>query len=78
MLEGLARIDLQVIVVAPPDAERRAAETTARNAAIAAGRGDLFDEAISAARDATLRLFSRERVQRHLGAHGDGDVGRPR
>ncbi len=59
VLEGMARIDLQVIVVARPDAERRAAEATARNAAIAAGRGELFDEAVVAAQDATMRLFSR-------------------
>ncbi len=58
LLGRMARVDLQVIVVRPPDATRLAAERVARDAAKAAGRGPLFDEATAAARDATMRLFS--------------------
>ncbi len=59
LLERMSRVDLQVVVVAGPDATRRAARDRARNAAIAAGRGDLFDEAAGAARETTLRAFAR-------------------
>ena len=59
LLERMTRVDLQVVVVAPPDPTRRAARERARTAAIAAGRGALFDEAAAAARDTTLRAFAR-------------------
>jgi hypothetical protein len=59
LLERLARVDLQVVVVAPPDGTRVAARSRARTAADAAGRTALFDEAAAAARDATLRAFAR-------------------
>ena len=59
LLERLARVDLRVVVVAPPDAIRLAAEDRARDAAIAAGRGALLDEAVAAAREETLRSFAR-------------------
>lgn len=50
LLERLMRVDLQVIVVAPPDATRLAARERARAAAVAGGRTELFDEATAAAR----------------------------
>ena len=59
LLERLARVNLQVVVISPPDALRRSAQARARTAAIAAGRGQLFDEATAAVRDAALRAYSR-------------------
>ena len=59
LLERLTRVDLQVIVVAPPDATRLAARDRARAAAIAAGRTVLLDEATAGARETTLRAFAR-------------------
>jgi hypothetical protein len=59
LLERARRIQLQVVVVAPPDEARLAARDRARAAAIAAGRGRLLDDAIAAARDQTLRAFAR-------------------
>ena len=59
LLERASRIPLQVLVVAPPDDERLAARDRARTAAIVAGRGPLLDEAVSAARDQTMRAFAR-------------------
>jgi len=59
LLERMSRVDLQVVVVAPPDATRVAARDRARAAAAAAGRAILFDEAAAAAREATLRAFAR-------------------
>ncbi len=59
LLERFARVGLQVVVLAPPDATRRAARDRARDAAIAAGRGDLLDDATAAARETTLRAFAR-------------------
>jgi hypothetical protein len=59
VIDRLRRVDLQVVVVAPPDATRRAARDRARAAAEAAGRGDLLDEASMATREATLRAFAR-------------------
>lgn len=58
LLERLTRVDLQVVVVAPPDATRLAARDGARAAAIAAGRNVLLDEATAAARETTLRAFA--------------------
>jgi hypothetical protein len=58
-LERARRIQLQVVVVAPPDDARLAARDRARTVAIAAGRGQLIDEATAAARDQALRGFAR-------------------
>jgi hypothetical protein len=58
-LDRLGHATLQVLVVAPPDAQRLAARDRGRAAAIAAGRGGLLDQSMSAARDATLRIFAR-------------------
>ncbi|HEX5149723.1 MAG TPA: hypothetical protein VFW02_11615 [Candidatus Limnocylindrales bacterium] len=59
LLERMSRVDLQVVVVAPPDATRLVARERARNAAAAAGLATLFDEATRAARETTLRAFAR-------------------
>lgn len=59
VLERLRRVDLQVVVVAAPDGVRVAARDRARQAAVAAGRAELFDEAAMAAREATLHAFAR-------------------
>jgi hypothetical protein len=59
LLDELARIELQVVVVAGPDPTRQAARDRARDAAITAGRGELLDEAIAAVREAVLRTFAR-------------------
>jgi hypothetical protein len=59
LLEQLGHVDLQVVVVAPPDAERVAARDRARAAADAAGRLKLFDEAVSTVREGVLRVFAR-------------------
>jgi hypothetical protein len=53
------RVDLQVIVVAPPGATRLAAEDRARGAALVAGRDGLLRDATAAARELTARLFAR-------------------
>lgn len=59
VLNDFSRVELQVVVVAPPDAIRLAARDRARSAAIVAGRGPLLDDAIAAAREVTLRAFAR-------------------
>ena len=59
LLDTLPRIDLQVVVVARPDATRMAARDRATEAAILAGRGDLLYEARAAVREAVLRTFAR-------------------
>jgi hypothetical protein len=59
VLERLERVQLGVIVVAPPDPVRRAARDRARDAAIVAGRAGLLGEAVEAARTTALRIFSR-------------------
>jgi hypothetical protein len=59
LLDRLGRIDLQVVVVAPPDDARIAAQQRARDAATHAGRGELFEAARAAARDVTMRGFAR-------------------
>jgi hypothetical protein len=58
-LERSARIQLQVVLVAPPDEARLTARDRARTAAIVAGRGALLDEAAGAARDQAMRGFAR-------------------
>jgi hypothetical protein len=52
-------VELGIVVVAPPDAERMAARDRARAAAIAAGRGPLLEDAMRAAREVTMRSFAR-------------------
>jgi len=60
LLERLARVDLQVVIVAPPDPTRLGAQGRARSAAIAAGRGDLLEASVEAVREATLRTFAQD------------------
>lgn len=59
LLEQLEHVDLQVVVVVPPDAERLRARDRAHVAAEAAGRLQLFDETVSAVREGVLRVFAR-------------------
>jgi hypothetical protein len=59
VLERLGHVDLGLVVVAPPDVSRLEARARARSAAVAAGRSALLDEAVTTARDATLRIFAR-------------------
>jgi hypothetical protein len=59
LLERITKVELGIIVVAPPDAERMAARDRARAAAIAAGRGPLLEDAMRAAREVTMRSFAR-------------------
>lgn len=58
LLERFTRVELQVVVVASPDATRIAARDRARTAAIVAGRGPLLNEAVALAREATIRAFA--------------------
>lgn len=58
LLERLRRVDLQVIVVALPDATRLIARDRARDEAFMAGRGTLLHEATTAAREVALRAFA--------------------
>ena len=53
------RVDLQVVIVEPPDRARRTARDRARIAIVAAGRGDLMDDAVEAVRDIAASAFSR-------------------
>ena len=59
LLDTLPLIDLQVVVVSMPDETRQVARAKAIEAAAAAGRGALLDEATSAVREAVLGIFSR-------------------
>jgi hypothetical protein len=59
VLEGVTRINLGVVVVAPPDATRMAARDVARAAASVAGRGPLLREALTATREVVLDSFAR-------------------
>ena len=58
VLQKANRVNLGVVVVAPPDATRMAARDLAMSAAIAADRGGLLDEATAAARDTVLKAFA--------------------
>ena len=58
LFEDAARVNLGVVVVAPPDATRDAARDAARSAAIVAGRNTLLREATAAAREIVLRSFA--------------------
>ena len=59
LLEGMTRVELQVVIVSPPDETRLAAEDRARDAALVAGRDTLLRDAVEAAREATIALFAR-------------------
>jgi hypothetical protein len=59
VLDRLERVQLGVIVVAPPDRTTLDARHRARDAAFAAGRSGLLDEATEAARALALRSFAR-------------------
>ena len=59
VLESVTRINLGVVVVAPPDATRMAARDVARTAASVAGRGPLLREALAATREVVLDSFAR-------------------
>jgi hypothetical protein len=58
-LVGLEHLDLNVVVVPPPDAAFTAALHRARDAAIVAGRRTLLESAARNAREVALRAFSR-------------------
>lgn len=58
LFEDAARVNLGVVVVAPPDATRESARDTARSAAIVAGRNALLQEATATAREIVLRSFA--------------------
>jgi hypothetical protein len=57
-LEALTRVDLELLVVAPPDATRQAARDRARVAADQGGRTALFNDATAAAREVAIRAFA--------------------
>jgi hypothetical protein len=59
MLDSLAHIDLQVVVVAKPDQTRLAARDRATEAAILAGRSALLYETTAAVRETVMRMFAR-------------------
>lgn len=58
LLEEAARVNLGVVVVAPPDETRLEARDRAMAAAVAAGRGGILEEAAAAARDTVLNAFA--------------------
>jgi hypothetical protein len=58
LFEDAARVNLGVVVVAPPDETRESARDVATSAAIAAGRGGLLKEATAAAREIALKSFA--------------------
>ena len=58
LFERAARVNLGVVVVAPPDDTRIAAREVATAAADGAGRGGLLDEATAAARDVVVKAFA--------------------
>jgi hypothetical protein len=58
LFEQAARVNLSVVVVAPPDATRESARDAATDAAIVAGRNELLREATAAAREIVLKGFA--------------------
>jgi hypothetical protein len=58
LFEDAARVNLGVVVVAPPDATRESARDAATSAAIVAGRNGLLREATAAAREIVLKGFA--------------------
>jgi len=59
LFEHAARVNLSVVVVAPPDETRESARGAATTAATAAGRGALLREATAAAREIVLTGFAK-------------------
>ena len=59
LFDRLARVQLQIVVVDPPDARRLAARDRATSAAIVGGRHALLDEATAGAREIALRGYAR-------------------
>jgi hypothetical protein len=58
LLRNAARVNLGVVVVAPPDETRARARDLATSAAIEAGRSSLLREATAAARDTIIQAFA--------------------
>jgi len=58
LFEDATRVNLGVVVVAPPDATRDSARDVATSAAVAKGREGLLDEALAAAREIVLKAFA--------------------
>jgi len=54
LFERAARVNLSVVVVAPPDTTRESARDVATSAAVEAGRGALLREATAAAREISI------------------------
>ncbi len=59
LFESMEHIELQIVVVDPPDHRRLAARDRARTAAIVAGRHALLDEATAGAREVALKGYAR-------------------
>ena len=58
LFDDAARVNLGVVVVAPPDETRESAREAATSAAVVAGRDDLLRDATATARDIVLRSFA--------------------
>ena len=58
LFEHAARVNLSVVVVAPPDETRESARDAATDAAIVAGRSELLREATASAREIVLNGFA--------------------
>ena len=58
LFEHAARVNLSVVVVAPPDETRESARNAATDAAIVAGRSELLREATASAREIVLNGFA--------------------
>lgn len=58
LFKDASRVNLGVVVVAPPDETRRSARDAATDAAIVAGRNTLLQEATAAAREIVLKGFA--------------------
>jgi hypothetical protein len=59
VLDNASRVNLGVVVVAPPDPTRESARDAATDAAIVAGRNALLREATGAAREIVLKGFAK-------------------
>ena len=59
LFESLEHVELQIVVVDPPDDRRLDARDRAKTAAIVGGRHALFDEATAAARQVALKGYAR-------------------
>jgi hypothetical protein len=58
LFEDATRVNLGIVVVAPPDPTRVAARDAATSAAIVAGRNGLLREVTAAARETVLKAFA--------------------